>query len=160
MKVKHFYIRLNKEHLQNDEDQMNAFMESVVVKKSATQFVSANNVNFWSILVYFTEIPLEVEQPTDENEPLDIKAVNKQPPFNPETLNEIERERYENLKVWRADAAFKEGVPVYVIAHNSQLGAIARLNPNHPDDLLQLKGFNERKVHRYGDDIIAVLNSF
>jgi ATP-dependent DNA helicase RecQ len=63
------------------------------------------------------------------------------------------------LRIWRADIAGKENFPQYIIAHNSQLGAIAKLNPTTTDELLNMKGFNERKVAKYGDEIIAVLNS-
>jgi hypothetical protein len=54
MNLRHFTLRLNAEHLLQDQDAINTFMDSVTVKKSATQFVPGNP-DFWSVLVYFDE---------------------------------------------------------------------------------------------------------
>jgi superfamily II DNA helicase RecQ len=151
MKVKHFHIRLNKENLHQDEEALNSFMQSVSVKKTATQLISAGQANYWSILVFFMDL-----QPLEE---IHENTSEKQPTFDPINLNTEERTRYNALRTWRADTASKENFPQYIIAHNSQLGAIAKLNPTITDDLFGIKGLGERKIAKYGDEIIAVLNS-
>jgi superfamily II DNA helicase RecQ len=151
MKIKHFYIRLNEQYLQEDEVKYNSFMEAISVIKAETQFTSADTGDYWSILVFYRDAaPIEADQKDSTDRLLS---------FDPSTLNTEERKRYDTLRIWRADIAGKENLPHYIIAHNSQLGLIAKLNPTTTDELLYMKGFGERKVAKYGDEIIAVLNS-
>lgn len=151
MKVKHFHIRVNKDHIQHDEDTLNVFMETVKVHRTAQQLVTTTQANFWSILVFFSEASMDGTHLS--------KSSNKQPAFDPASLNDEERNRYEALRMWRTDEAAKDGYPSYIVASNAQLGAIAQMNPSSKEELSSLKGFGERKVDRYGDDIIALLNS-
>jgi superfamily II DNA helicase RecQ len=151
MNVKHFYLRLSKETLQKDEEVLNSFLQTVLVKKTAIQLISKGEANYWSILVFYTNTaPLE-EHPE--------KTTEKLPTFDASILTSDERNRYDVLRTWRADTATKENSPQYIIAHNSQLGLIAKLNPTTTDELLKVKGLGVKKVAKYGDEIIAVLNS-
>ena len=151
MKVKHFHIRLNKDYLQQDEEILNSFMQSVSVKKTATQHITSGQTNFWSILIFYDDIAnIDVHLPP---------STEKTPPFDPSTLNGEERNRYEALRIWRADTAAKDNFPNYIVASNLQLGVIAKLNPSSKEELYNLKGFGEKKANKYGDEIIAVLNS-
>lgn len=153
MKVKHFHIRLNKENLQLDEDKLNTFMQTVSVRKTATQVITptSGQTSYWSIIVFYDDIStLETHYaPTTE----------KQQPFDPSILNNEERNRYEALRIWRADTAAKDSFPNYIVSSNAQLGAIAKLNPSAKEELNTLKGFGEKRTAKYGDEIIAVLNS-
>ena len=151
MKVKHFNIRLNKEYLYQDEEALNAFMRAVSVKSTATQLISTGQISYWSILVFYLDTP-----PLEEHHE---KTSEKHSAFDPSTLNSEERNRYDALRTWRSDTAVKENFPPYVIAHNAQLGAIAKVNPTTTDGLLKVKGLGERKVAKYGDKIIAILNA-
>jgi superfamily II DNA helicase RecQ len=151
MKVKHFHIRLNKEYLHQDEETLNAFMQTVSVKNTAMQLVTLGQDNYWSILVFYGDVSA-----FDENDEIVSK---KQASFDPSTLNEEERSRYEILRRWRAEAAAKDNYPNYIVASNVQLGVIAKLNPSTTEELLKVKGLGARKVEKYGTEIIAVLNS-
>jgi len=151
MKVKHFYIRVNIEHIEHDEDTLNGFMATVKVHHTAQQLVATAQTNFWSIMVFYSDSPLD-------NEHLS-KAEDKQPSFDPSSLTAEERNRYEALRVWRADEAAKDNYPNYIVASNAQLGAIAKLDPTSTDELYSLKSFGDKKVAKYGAEIISVLNS-
>ena len=151
MKVKHFHIRLNKENLQQDEDRLNAFLPTVVVEKTVPQIINSGQTYYWSILVFYKDIStLETHLSS---------ATEKQPPFDPSILTREERNRYEALRTWRAEEAAKDNFPNYIVASNAQLGAIAKLNPSTKEEVSNLKGFGEKKAAKYGDEIIAVLNS-
>jgi len=151
MKVKHFHIRLNEAYSQQDEETLNSFMQNVSVKKTAAQHIPSEQAGFWSTLVFYEELAnIEAQLPP---------STEKHPPFDPSTLNGEERDRYEALRAWRADTAAKDNFPNYIVASNSQLGAIAKLNPSSKEELCDLKGFGEKKAAKYGDEIIAVLNS-
>lgn len=151
MKVKHFHIRLNEAYCLQDEETLNSFMQNVSVKKTAAQHIPSEQAGFWSTLVFYEELAnIEAQLPP---------STEKHPPFDPSTLNGAERDRYEALRAWRADTAAKDNFPNYIVASNSQLGAIAKLNPSSKEELCDLKGFGEKKAAKYGDEIIAVLNS-
>jgi len=142
MKVKVFHIRLSKEYLQTDQDNLNNFLDSVTVKKTSTELVSGQ-VNFWSILVFY-----ENQKPSDKLNTTDDTE-----------LNQEEKEIFEALKQWRLSKATQLNYPAYVICHNSQLIEIAKIKPQTVDELFKIKGLGESKIAKYGDDIIAVLNS-
>lgn len=151
MKVKHFYIRVSKEHLQQDEDTLNGFMATVRVIRTAQQLVTTGQTNFWSIVVYYSDSTSAKSDLSD--------ATEKQPAFDPSTLSSEERIRYQALRIWRSDEASKDNFPHYFVASNAQLGAIAKMNPQSTEELRSLKGFGDRKITKYGDNIIALLNS-
>ena len=46
----------------------------------------------------------------------------------------------------------------FIIARNSTLIEIIKLRPNIPRDLMAVKGFGERRVNKYGKEIIAVIH--
>jgi hypothetical protein len=53
MNIKVFNIRLDKENCQNDQSKMNAFLDSVEVKLTSTNFVTTGTVDFWSAVVFY-----------------------------------------------------------------------------------------------------------
>ncbi len=148
MQVKVFQIRLTQENLQADQDELNSFLGSVTIKKSATQLVVANP-EYWSVLVYYTN---EKPSPT-------IKSSDKISfPLNVELTNE-EKKIYETLKQWRFDKAVELSVPSYLISSNAELITITKVKPQKPEDLIKIRGFAGQKIAKFGNDIIAVLNS-
>ena len=53
MNIKVFNIRLDEENCQNDQIQMNEFLDSVIVKLTSTNFVSNGTIDYWSAAVFF-----------------------------------------------------------------------------------------------------------
>ncbi|MFV0164584.1 HRDC domain-containing protein [Empedobacter falsenii] len=150
MKIKHFYIRLNKENLQIDQDTLNSFLDNVVVKKTVTELINGQP-NFWSILVFYGE------QKTNRQD----RNSEKNAVISETELTEEEKNIYDVLKEWRQDKASELNVPSYVVAHNTELMTITKIKPQSVDELSKVKGFvsGGQKITKYGDDIIAVLNS-
>jgi len=72
-------------------------------------------------------------------------------------LNSSELEIYKKLEAWRARKANEENLATFVIAKNSWLKEIARIRPSLPEDLQKIIGFGERRVNKYGKEILAVL---
>jgi len=62
------------------------------------------------------------------------------------------------LKAWRRDEARSQGVPAYVILHDSTLAEIARRRPRHRDELAELGGIGVKKLERYGDALLRLLS--
>ncbi len=64
------------------------------------------------------------------------------------------QQRFENLRVWRAEVARGHGVPAYVIFHDATLREIAMNRPASMDDLGGISGVGVRKLEAYGEEIL------
>lgn len=64
------------------------------------------------------------------------------------------------LKKWRDDICNETNAPVYMVAAHHVLQAVADALPISKEHLLQIKGFGNAKVAKYGDDIIAIVRSY
>ena len=148
MKVKVFQLRLTTEYLQIDQDSMNNFLDNVIVKKTSTELITGQT-NYWSILVFYDELITEKSD----------KSFGKILIANESDLNEEEVKTFKILKQWRYDLATHLNIPSYMICNNSELIAIAKERPRTLDELSKIKGFGTQKTAKFGNDIIAVLNS-
>ncbi len=145
MKIKTFHIRLSKEHINSDENRINEFLIEKKVINTFASLVNAERLNFWSVVITYTE---------------QIDKKNEKLSYSTETdLTKNEQKIYDNLKKWRVDKAVVENVPTYVVAHDKELITIAKQNIEKLDDFKNIKGFGKKKIDKYGDDIIALLNS-
>jgi ATP-dependent DNA helicase RecQ len=64
---------------------------------------------------------------------------------------------FERLRSWRAEQARGQGVPAYVVLHNSHLEEISRLKPTSVHELGRIKGIGLRRAARYGEEILALV---
>lgn len=149
MNIKHFRVRVSGEHLQNDQNAINQFLNEVTVKKTATNFI-AGMIDYWSVLVFF-EPKTSVSKESKEEEKVAVSSF--------EELSSEERNTLNSLKNWRSEKSNKLGLPQYMICHNSELMTIAKVKPESVDELKKIKGFGEQKISRYGTDIISLLRA-
>lgn len=63
----------------------------------------------------------------------------------------------EKLKKWQADRARRDNVEAYRVLPYSVLEEIARREPQSADELLELKGIKEKKLARFGKEILAIV---
>jgi len=63
------------------------------------------------------------------------------------------------LRKWRLERAKADGVPAYVVFHDSTLAAIAAQRPASRHELAEMPGIGPTKLERYGDDVIAALQA-
>ena len=149
MKLKVFNIRLTKEHLQNDQDELNNFLDTISVKKTSCQLITAQ-INYWSILVFYDQKTPRESKPTQSTKisyPSDT------------ILSEEEQIILDNFKLWRQTKASEANLPSYMICSNAELLALVKLRPDSIDKLVNIKGFGDQKIAKFGDEIIALLNS-
>ena len=66
---------------------------------------------------------------------------------------------FARLVAWRRDRARRDGVPAFVVAHDTHLRAIASLRPASVNELLQAPGIGPIKADRYGAEILAVVSA-
>jgi len=65
---------------------------------------------------------------------------------------------WEKLRSWRLETARSQGVPPYVVFHDSTLAALVEHKPSSPGALRSIPGLGEAKIARYGDGLLEALN--
>lgn len=70
----------------------------------------------------------------------------------------VDRELLTALQRWRTARARAEGIPPFMVAHNTTLEALARLQPSTPQQLMAVPGFGTRKAEQYGADILKIIS--
>jgi ATP-dependent DNA helicase RecQ len=66
----------------------------------------------------------------------------------------------ERLREWRRAMAKEQGVPAFVIMHDTSLDELCRIRPHSLAELRQVHGFGEHKTELYGPHILTVLRTF
>ncbi|WP_037498785.1 DNA helicase RecQ [Sphingomonas jaspsi] len=64
---------------------------------------------------------------------------------------------FEALRAWRRDRAKEQGVPPYVIFHDSTLRAVAAMKPKSLSELSAIEGIGDTKLERHGESLLAAL---
>ncbi len=102
---------------------------------------------------------LRGERPVSlRRDPVAPKAARKAKAGARATLDDPEDEAlFQVLRARRLELARAQGVPPYVIFHDSTLVAMAKERPRHRHELARLPGVGQAKLERYGDDFLAVL---
>ncbi len=165
MKCKVFKINPQNE---SDELELNQFLESVELKQIFASVVSENG-HFWSVLAFYEDekqSAAKIEKPSGfisllTDKPL-VSQIDKpekieKPAPEPIVLTAEQENDFNALKKWRNDRAAQDGLAPYMIAHNESLVQIAALLVKSPADLLQIKGFGEKRAQKYGDEILKIL---
>lgn len=179
MKCKTFKIQLSDEAGDFGEVKFNKFLETVAVNRVFASLVSNE---FWSVVVFYEEnatvqnFPKETLSLAKETSSLDtsnagnIQSINtfkeskesqNKPaiaPVEPIVLTAEQEKRYLALRNWRNEQASQNGLAPYMIAHNDSLMQIAVLQVKSKEELLPVKGFGEKRVEKYGDEILRILN--
>lgn len=71
-----------------------------------------------------------------------------------------DQELSEYLREWRRATAKEQGMPAYVVMHDTTLDEICRIRPASLAQLQTITGIGERKAEMYGDRILEVLESY
>ncbi|KAA1421014.1 ATP-dependent DNA helicase UvrD2 [Nocardioides humilatus] len=66
---------------------------------------------------------------------------------------------YERLKAWRLERARDDEVPAYVVFTDATLELIAEHKPGDQRALRAISGVGPSKIEKYGDDVIAVIQT-
>jgi ATP-dependent DNA helicase RecQ len=176
MKCKTFKILLKDETGNSEELKFNKFLETVSLSQI---FASVVSNEFWSIVVFYEEgaaqsfaktqnlakerrFP-ETSQTADNFQPVktftEKSAKAEIIPPEPIVLTAEQEKSYAALRNWRNEQASQTGLAPYMIAHNDSLMQIAILQVKSKEDLLQIKGFGEKRAEKYGDEILRVLSA-
>jgi len=80
--------------------------------------------------------------------------------FKAEGGEDYDRTLFEQLRVLRKTMADREGVPPYVIFHDTSLKEMSTQYPQNVSDLLMISGMGERKLRRYGDAFLQEIVNY
>jgi translin len=107
-----------------------------------------------------SDLTLAMRQKELESRLTDFQQGEMRPAGTPPEKSELssaEQEVYRALVVWRSRKANEENIAPYIIARNSWLKEIIRLSPASIKELNSIKGFGEKRISKYGKDIIAII---
>lgn len=90
----------------------------------------------------------------------DIKGRNMNEKNNDEINIDCETEIRNYLKKFRIETAKIEKIKPFMIFKDEQIEELIKVKPKTKDQLLEVKGFGEIKVEKYGDGIINLFNLF
>jgi ATP-dependent DNA helicase RecQ len=65
----------------------------------------------------------------------------------------------DKLRTWRSEVARKHNIPAYVVLHDAAIDGIASLRPKTQDQLRGIAGIGDKKLERYGQELIALVNA-
>lgn len=88
----------------------------------------------------------------EENESQVKKIINDVKSINNDT------ETYELLKRYRLNTSKEEGIKPYFIFNNEELDFLIQRKPKTKDELQLVKGFGPKKLEKYGEDILGIIN--
>jgi ATP-dependent DNA helicase RecQ len=75
----------------------------------------------------------------------------------PVELSPAAAQVFERLRAWRAATANEQGVPAYVIFHDSTLRQIATELPSTLAELSLVSGVGDNKLAKYGQQVLDTL---
>ena len=133
MKIKIFKIRLNKKYLELDQNIVNEFKENVKVKNHDIQLV-LGKVKYLVVVYHYVD---KIDYVSD--------------------LSEQQQILFETLKKWRTTKYLEEGIQPYMVMMDKVIHSIVKMNPSNLKELRKVNGIGEKKVEKYGEDILSIL---
>ena len=70
----------------------------------------------------------------------------------------VDTETYELLKKYRLNTSKEEAIKPYFIFSNAELDLLIQHKPKTKVELQQVKGFGIKKLEKYGDGILEIIN--
>ena len=83
-----------------------------------------------------------------------------EPPSVGSRLSVVDAQLREDLREWRRNTARELGVAAFVVLHDTALDALCAAKPSTLQLLRAVSGFGDKKVERYGREILEALQRF
>lgn len=126
-----------------EDDDLKKFLLNKKIKHIRPEFFQTKEKAYWTVFAEYETV-------------LDDSAKAKNQP----ALSEPEHLLFNKLRIWRTEKAEKEGIPVFIIATNSELVAVVKKSPTNLEVLRSIKGFGKKKIDRHGKEIIEIVKAF
>jgi len=72
----------------------------------------------------------------------------------------VDRELNEFLREWRRNVAKENGIPAFVVLHDTALEDLCLVEPSNLQELRRVSGFGDKKVQMYGKQILEAIQNF
>src|SRR5882724_12194362 len=72
----------------------------------------------------------------------------------------VDPELREYMREWRRCTSQQQGVPAFVVMHDTSLDELCRRQPTSVQELLSVTGFGVKKAEMYGLKILEAFNKF
>lgn len=131
------------------EGSLNQFLLDKKVNSIKAEFFKNRENFYWTVFI-------DCDTVINESKVKKEKDVRKPDP----ELDEKDELLLKRLKEWRKQRSGEEGIPIYIIATNSQLQDIIQSKPKSKDALKQIKGYGKKKLEAYGDEILKIIDGF
>jgi ATP-dependent DNA helicase RecQ len=108
-------------------------------------------------------VPAAYSSPTSDP---DISTIFFRPPQDSTSTDKRsgafggDRELRRFLQEWRRETARKQGVPAFVVMHDSTLDDLCLVEPQTLSQLRQVSGFGRKKIETFGEQILEALRRF
>lgn len=76
------------------------------------------------------------------------------------TMDDVDQQLFEQLREKRLALAKTQGIPPYIIFHDSALLEMAAHKPSSLAAMLEINGVGQTKLKRYGEDFLSVIQTF
>jgi len=149
MKCKTFKIHLQEETGNLAEVKLNKFLEDLNVTQV---FASVVSDEYWSVPVFYDDNFSAPKASAAKFAKSEVASVE------PIILTADEEKIYAALREWRNEQAARDGLPPYMIAHNDSLMTMAKIKPKSREELVQIKGFGEKRAEKYGEELLQIIN--
>jgi len=81
------------------------------------------------------------------------------PAIGPKPGAAVDDDLLSKLRSWRLERSRADGVPAYVVLHDSMLRDLAATRPSTRHELAAVKGFGPARIERYGDEVLELVGS-
>ena len=69
----------------------------------------------------------------------------------------VDKDLFNKIKLWRKEASIREHIKPYIIMSDATIIEIVNKSPNSIEELLQIRGIGEKKINKYGNEIISII---
>ena len=140
MAVKIFTLPFNFEKNGFDTLEVDDFCQNKKINHQQASFFTLDDTPYWTLFVDYDVL---------------VKKDNVL-----HTMNKAQKSLYMKLKEWRKGKAELMGVPVFLVATNSQLEHMVKNKCRSLSSLENIKGYGKKKVANHGNEIIEIIKTF
>ncbi len=106
-----------------------------------------------------SQVIYDVAQTTETKEVTDIKLPTESITVEPVIEQKVYEKIVEELREYRKNKSTLEQVPAYFIYNDETMFMLANIKPKNLEELKQIKGLNDYKINKYGEDILKAINN-
>jgi superfamily II DNA helicase RecQ len=180
MRAKVFTLRFSSQLGRFDDGELVALQRRVVLEHLREHVITTAGETMLACVATWQErtgstashdsAPLRNDKPSTTPPPRHVAVADPEPITAPQStgpatpleqlraeFTEEQRNLFDLVRRWRARTAHDEGAPAYVVLTNRQLVEIVRQRPRSKAGLGAIHGLGDKKIDRYGAQLLAVL---